>query len=283
MSARRRPREVPLAGPARPQGALVRDRRLLARRRAVERERGRRRLRAALAALVVLALAAGTDAALHSPLFAARHVVVIGAAETGQEAVLEATGLDRHPPLVDVEPAATARELERLPWVARASVARRWPDTILVRVTERVPVAQVRLSAGGVELLDATGRVLADEPAPRQGLPFLLGVRPLPPGAFLPPAERPLCEVAAALPVSLLGDVVGVARQPGAGAVVRLVGGRSALLGGTSDLPLKFVALATVLERANLNGIVTIDLRVPTSPVLTGAGPAPIVQGSLGG
>ncbi len=73
-------------------------------------------------------------------------------------------------------PAARARLLA-LPWVADASVGRRLPDTLIVRVVERTPIAlwqfRHRLAA-----VDRTGRPLTFERLDRFGaLPLVVGPR----------------------------------------------------------------------------------------------------------
>jgi cell division protein FtsQ len=68
------------------------------------------------------------------------------------------------------------RRLLAVDWVADASVARIWPDRLVVRVTERTPVAFV-LFGSGVLLVDAHG-VLLEPPAQAQfPFPVLKGVR----------------------------------------------------------------------------------------------------------
>jgi cell division protein FtsQ len=45
-------------------------------------------------------------------------------------------------PILKFDPAAAEERIEKLPWVASATVERRLPDTIIVRLTERVPMAR---------------------------------------------------------------------------------------------------------------------------------------------
>jgi cell division protein FtsQ len=255
-------------------GAPVRHPLLAARRAAVARASGRRRLRRLLAVLGLGALVAGVLAGLHSPLLAARHVRVLGAAHTTPAQVLAVSGLGARPPLIDVDPGADAARVERLPWVATASVTRDWPDGVTVQVTERRPVAALPV-AGGLALADATGRVLALASTRPAGVNEVLGValatptRPPRPGMALPAGDLPLLAVAAGLPGSLAAHVRWVQVASSGGVELRLDGGQTVELGSGAQLAEQSVALATLLAKVPMRGIVAIDLRVPDAPVLT--------------
>lgn len=260
------------------------DPRIHARRVGVERERGRRRLHVVLGTVVVAGLAAGSIALLHSSLFAARQVVIAGNLHTGRAQLLRVAGLSTEPPLVDVDPAAVARRLDRLPWVASVRVRVEWPSTVALAVVERVPVAAIARSGGGYALVDETGRVLGDQRDRPPALPLvsatgLLGA----PGSRLEPSDRPLLAAAAALPVSLVARVSTIEASATGVVVVKLSGGQQALLGDAQSLALKYESLATVLQRMNLAGIGSIDLRAPATPLLTPLVARRIVQAKGGG
>jgi len=124
------------------------DPRIQARRVRVERQRGHRRLSIVLGAIVAAGAAAGAVAIAHSSLFSARTVVIAGAVQTPRSEILGVTGLNREPPLIDVNTGAMQRRLERLPWVASASVHVDWPSTVAIAVVERIPVAATALRRG---------------------------------------------------------------------------------------------------------------------------------------
>ena len=149
------------------------DPRISARRTAVIKEQGRRRLIIAGVALGVAALVVGGWFLLHTPLFSARSVTVTGNVhETAAEVVAQA-GLAGHPPLLDVNAGAAAARLEQLPWVRTATVHVSWPDGVHIAVTEETPrftashaggqvgVAQQRRPGAG-----AVGHPPAGAPAP---------------------------------------------------------------------------------------------------------------------
>ncbi|MHB8682381.1 MAG: cell division protein FtsQ/DivIB [Acidimicrobiales bacterium] len=246
------------------------DPRMSRRRVAVTRARGRRRLRLVLAAMVVSALGAGTLVTLHTSLFAARHVVVRGAAQTPSALVARVSGLDAHPPLIDVNGGADAARLEALPWVGTAVVSRRWPDSVVVELHERVPVAAMARAAGGVVLVDATGRVLADVTSAPAGLPVLTGpFRVAAPGRWLAAPARPGLAAAAALASSPAGAVHGISVSAAGAVRLDLGGGVWAALGRGGDLGAELAALRSVLAGAPPKGPETIDVTVPGEPLVT--------------
>jgi len=68
------------------------------------------------------------------------------------------------------------KAVREVPWVRDASVARVWPNRVIVRVQERTPVAFVRLNASRFGLMDGDGVILPTAPD-RFKLPVLAGVR----------------------------------------------------------------------------------------------------------
>lgn len=70
------------------------------------------------------------------------------------------------------------RSLETHPWIRRAVVRRVFPDTLVVELDEREPVAVLRTGTGGREfLLDREGTLISEGvPRADEGLPVLTGV-----------------------------------------------------------------------------------------------------------
>ncbi|MHB8328910.1 MAG: cell division protein FtsQ/DivIB [Acidimicrobiales bacterium] len=243
------------------------DPRLRQRRAAVSRAQGRRRLRVVMAGTAAAVLAVVALAGLHSSLLAARHVKVSGALHTGTAAVLRTAGLAGAPPLIDVNPSAAAARLDGLPWVARATVSRQWPDGVVVDVVERVPVAVVERRGGGVAVVDATGRVLAWDTSPPPGLitivsPALAGR----PGTVMGAAARPALAVAEATAGALRTRVLSVTTTSDGTVELDLGGGVQAVLGSASDVVSKLRALWSVLSGAPPVGPEVIDVSVPGEP-----------------
>jgi len=188
--------------------------------------------------------------------------------------VLAVAGLAGHPPLVDVNPGLDSRRIEQLPWIANAIVERRWPDSVTVVVTERVPVATLPAEGGGVAVVDRSGRVLERETqAPAGTVALLVAAKAGPPGSVLPVGATGALDVARSLPGSLLSRVRVVSSEPGGGVNLGLAGGQQVVLGSPSKLDEKFEALESLLAANVLTGPASVDLTVPDQPIVTAGSP----------
>jgi cell division protein FtsQ len=217
----------------------------------------------------------GVLLALHTDLFSARHVTVRGDRHTPVATIEAVAGLSDHPPLVDVDPGLSSERLARLPWVAKAVVERRWPDSVTVTVTERTPVAAVALGSGGVAVVDATGRVLADESRIPAGTVVLdVPVAPGRPGSVLAGSATPALRVVRDLPRLLRPRVTSVTGGRGGAVTLGLAGDLTADLGPAVELGAKFEALESLLAETTLTAGDTVDLAVPYEPTVSQVPPA---------
>jgi len=102
--------------------------------------------------------------------------------------VLRVFAADRGHSIADVDLERRREQLRRLDWVREATVRRIWPNRILVRIEERVPVALIQVPAGisgrfgeplrmQPALIDEQGVILPMEGPVQGSLPLLLGVR----------------------------------------------------------------------------------------------------------
>ncbi len=271
-----------------PRVGLPIDPRIQARLLEVRRDgrRGRRRLLVSAGVLTALLLVAW--GAARSPLLAVRHVQVSGTGPTTRAAALVAAGLDRHHQMLDLRLGQMRQRLEALPWVDRAVVSRHWPSRVGIALTSRVPAAQMPGPEGKPAVIDARGRVLAvgAEAAtvlsrPGTHLPRMTGIGAAgASGTVLGPGSRPALTFAATIPPALLDlpsavapagglTVDAITAAPGPAWSALLSSGISVVFGSPDQLADKLVAMRTILARASLAGVATIDVRVPDTPVLT--------------
>lgn len=245
------------------------DPRIRARRVAIKRSAGRRRLRWVIALLSLLGLALVAVAVVFSPLLDVDRVTVAGQFRTDPGDIVAAGGVGRGEPLARVDLAATARRVEELPWVARATVVRDWPGTLHYRVTERVPVAAVEGPDGAWMAVDGEGRVLAALDAEPDDLPAVEGSTiAVSVGATAPADDRGAFTLAAAIPAAARPLVDAVVLEAGGGLSVRLASGGVATVGPPEDLAAKGIALASVLDAVD-PCVATLDLTVASAPLLT--------------
>jgi cell division protein FtsQ len=99
---------------------------------------------------------------------AVHDVEVEGRERTGREAILAALGVERGTPILAVDPADAKRRLEALAWVRSASVERRLPDVLYIRLVERQPLAFWQRH-GELVLVDRDGVVVPSEHLDRFG------------------------------------------------------------------------------------------------------------------
>ena len=227
------------------------DPRISARRTAVSRQRGRRRLGWLVALGVVTVLVVGGWFLLHTPWFSAGTVTVLGATHETPAQVIAAGGLASRPALIDVHAGTVAQGIERLPWVRSAAVEVAWPDKVHIVVTEQVPVAEMKTAAGQWALL--TG--------PRA---------PSPAGSTLGSADQVGLEVAATLPVSFKAQVTSVGVQPGGWVQLAMTTPIVVNVGTASQLPSKYEDVTSILAGATLHAGDVIDVSVPDAPTVTG-------------
>lgn len=99
-------------------------------------------------------LAATADAGLELD-----DVLVEGRKRTERSVVLETLGVVRGQPILAFDPHAAKARLERLPWIRGATVERRLPDVIHVRLVERQPLARWQ-NQGRIAVIDRRGEVI---------------------------------------------------------------------------------------------------------------------------
>ena len=90
------------------------------------------------------------------------NVQVEGRERTSREAVLNALAVTRGTPILAVDPADAKQRLETVPWIRSASVERRFPDTLHIRLVERQPLAFWQRH-GKLALIDRDGVVIPTE------------------------------------------------------------------------------------------------------------------------
>lgn len=262
------------------------DPRMMARRVAVLRAEGRRRLRILMVALgVVLAAAAAWGVSL-TPLLDVDRMAVSGIDPANRAEILESSQLSVGMPMVFLDVDAAQSSIAALPWVRSARVWRDWPATVRIAVDPRVPAAVVPAGGGRTALIDAYGYAIgwgatpagldaqadgADPAAgslvaalPHVSVPFSGQL-----GDIHTAADGPLA-VIADMPDDLRAWVRTVTLEEGQNRIgLELIGGATALLGDPVLIDDKISALRAVLATADLECITTIDVTMPDLATVT--------------
>jgi cell division protein FtsQ len=260
-----KPRPTPASAGAKPSSRI--DPRMRARRVAVRRDEGRRRLRRLMTVAVVAAVACLVYLATRSPLFDVDHVQVSGVAHTSEDAVRAASAIEPGVPMTDVDLGRAESAIAALPWVDTVSVARDWPGTIEIRVSERAATATLLGSGGEWAIVDDTGRVLEVADGPAADRPTItLAAAPVAPGATQPGIAGAI-EVIRRLTPDLAPWVQAVHPAEDGTVDLLLQQGIRVELGSQAHVADKLVDLATVLTRVDLTDLETIDVSVVHTPV----------------
>ncbi|MCW8916052.1 MAG: FtsQ-type POTRA domain-containing protein [Magnetovibrio sp.] len=100
--------------------------------------------------------------------FTVQEVLVTGRGETARDDLMAALGIQRGAPILSYEFNDARRRVEDLPWVLQAQVERLLPDTVVVRLTERRPMALWQ-HRGTFSLIDDNGVVITQTELARYG------------------------------------------------------------------------------------------------------------------
>jgi cell division protein FtsQ len=251
---------------AKTKSPVVVDPRMRSRRIAVRRDQGKRRLKRFTVALGVVAVVVAAAVATQTALLDVDRVGIDGVGHTTAADVRRVAGISPGDTMVGVDVGGAAARVEDLPWVEEATVARRWPGTVEIHVTEREPLAMLEVAEGRVALVDDDGRVLEVTRQPPAGLPEVTGVRGrIAEGDELGRATRDALAILRALRERLPGVVASVSSDLDAA----LAAGGEIRFGSTEDLDDKIVAVETVLADVDTDCLELLDVRVPGSPALT--------------
>jgi cell division protein FtsQ len=262
-------------GGAAPKRRPPADQRIAERRKAIIAARVRRRRRVLAWALAAIALAVGVAYLIRTPLFGLSAVRVEGTRAVTEAEVVTASQVRLGEPYLGLDLAAIRTRVAALPRVATVRVARDYPSSLRITVSERPPVASVSsgsvfwLVAADGTVLDAAGRRPAE-------LPYVAAV-PLPdgirPGSRLPPGN----ELANALTAlggmapQLKRQVTGVNARSVDSLEFTLKDGTRVLYGLAVDQPAKDAAVLLVRRTLKREGreAQRIDVRNPSAPTVT--------------
>lgn len=262
------------------------DPRMRARRVAVLRAEGRRRLRVLLVALgVILAAAAAWGVSL-TPLLDVDRMAVSGIDPANRAEIVESSQLSVGMPMAFLDVDAAQSSIAALPWVRSARVWRDWPATVRIAVDPRVPAAVVPATGGRTALIDGYGYAIgwgprpagldaqADESDTTAGSPVAVLPHVSVPfsgqlGDIHTSADGPLA-VVTAMPDDLRAWVRTVTLEEDQNRIgLELVGGATAVLGDPILIDDKVSALRAVLATADLECITTIDVTMPDIATVT--------------
>jgi cell division protein FtsQ len=208
-------------------------------------------------ALLVLLVAGGVWLVYFSSYLAVHGVEVTGAGQLSAAQVERAAAVPEGRPLARVDLDRIRARVQSLAPVKSADVSRQWPDTVLITVVERQPVAVVEI-AGQLRGMDGDGVIFRSYAKAPAGLPTVqtsadTGSEALREGAL----------VVAALPADLASQVDHVDVETVDEISLKLRDGRQVEWGSSESSEQKAAVLADLLTAVKAKHY---DVSVPGQP-----------------
>ena len=210
---------------------------------------------------------------VHQPFLRVNHVLVHGLHHESVTAVLAASGLASHPPMIDVNAATIDRRLAGFAWIRDVRLTRRWPDTVILQVEERVAVAVAFDAARQLQYVDESGRDLGPAPL-HANLPTLRYVGATGSTWSFQRAGRGAAYVASQLPPAFARQVSVISEAASGIVTLQMTTPVRFVLGPATNLEAKFVAIASVIAHSQLSPGDIVDVSVPGALAVTGAPPS---------
>lgn len=241
------------------------DPRLIDRRREVAEDRARKNVRRLIRFLVALAIVGGLIWLMLSPLLSVKEVITTGIASSSAHAALVEEEVLAGRPMILIRPGEIVAALQDDPWVRQAAVELDWPNRVLVRVEERVPVGWVETGDGwSRRAVDGVALPSSTEPDPS----MVWAHFPELPESEAGESRQVIgaLEFAETLPTELRsGAQVAVA---GNGEMWAEVSGFRVRLGRPIEMRAKALSLSALLAESPPPGS-TLNLIAPTHPAIT--------------
>jgi cell division protein FtsQ len=217
----------------------------------------------------VLIVAAAAIAISRSAIFSLRHLDVSGNRHLSDAEVVRLAGLSNDTNVLWLSTRTARDRLLQDPWIASVSLSRALPSSVVVKLSERSPVAVTSAPSGGLVLLAGDGVVLGPALSgtrlPAIQVPQSLSLQF---GSRVPPSLAAL-RAAAGFPPSVAARTatVSVGRD---GIEVHTRDGIRVIYGDTSSPDLKGIAIEAVLVWLQQHHIepVYIDVSAPTAPAV---------------
>lgn len=195
-----------------------------------------------------------------SPVLVARSVRVEGVPPRDIPGIVGRAAVPIGTPLAKVDTRAIARRVIVTELLARVTVSRSWPSTVVISATPRVPVLAVKNPQGQVKVVDSQGVAYATVTSPPKGVPLINTVED--PSSLQ--SMRAAMTVLRALSPAQRDKVTRVTVM-GPNMVTFTLGGITVVWGGASEPQLKVKVMTALLKQKDVE---TIDVSAPRTPVI---------------
>ncbi|WP_449279922.1 FtsQ-type POTRA domain-containing protein [Leucobacter sp. GX0328] len=210
----------------------------------------------------VLALAIFVLAGVFTPVMSVRNIEISGASAVNPADLQQALDRFSGTPLALVDDGEVRGALEPFALVERYAVERIPPDTLLVRIEERVPVISIG-DDGAYQLYDAAGVLVGSAEAPPAGVPVADGrAKDLGSEAFASAAR-----VLRDMPAELRTQVTAVSASSGQDVLLALTNGAEVMWGGPEETARKAIVLTTMFSSLADRPVSYLDVSSSEAPV----------------
>ncbi|PID53724.1 MAG: cell division protein FtsQ [Micrococcales bacterium] len=193
-----------------------------------------------------------------SPVLAVKSITVYGTDRQNPAAVQDLLGSELDKPLARVDLDRIRQRVQTLPAVKTADVVRTLPNTLEIRVVERVPLAAVE-QGDRFALLDADGVRLAEEPKAPAELPLITA-------STLAEGQKPVAAVLDSLqemPPELRRQIGRGEAETQDSVQFTLASGSTVVWGSSEESARKAEVLAALVQREAS----VYDVSAPRTPV----------------
>ena len=244
------------------------DPRLAERRREVAEDRARRNVSRLVKFLIAFGVLGAVVWLFLSPWLSVASVTATGIEASTAATILGEQGVVAGTPMILIRSGLVEDALERDPWVRRSDVELDWPQTVLVRVEERSPVAWVETDEGwGLYAVDGVRLTTATEPDPTMPWVQIEAVDPTAPEP--PAALLGALDFAAHLSEELqAGAKLRTEPTDSGGELWAEVAGYQVRLGRPVEMREKALSLAALIREQPPAGSV-LTVIAPTNPAIS--------------
>lgn len=249
-------------------------RRAAAERRAVERTEVRRFTRRTrhrrfawiTAGAVVVALVGAVTISVFSPLLSLQTITVDGTSRIDKTAIVKSLDDQIGKPLALVDFGAVKKDLSNFPLIESYVTETRPPHTLVIRITEREPIASVKVGKS-FELVDPAGVAIESSPQKPKGVP-LVDIRG---GTSDGAVFRSAAEVLLSMPTALRATVSSVTASTPDDVTLTLTTGEQVVWGGADSSTRKAELLAGLIKdhkARNPGQAVEYDVSAPDNGII---------------
>lgn len=249
-------------------------RRASALRRAVERAEVRRFTRRSrhrragwiAAGVVAVVLVGSVTVSVFSPLLSLQTISVVGTSRVDRAAVLTSLDGQIGKPLARIDFDAVKADLSNFPLIESYVTETRPPHTLVIRITEREPIASVKVGST-FELVDPAGVVIETSKTQPKGVPFV-DIRS---GTVDGKVYRSTAEVLLSLPTVLRATVKSVTASTADDVTLGLTTGETVVWGSADSSTQKAQLLAGLIKdhkARNPTQAVEYDVSAPDNGII---------------